>query len=153
MPAAHKPQDRLEAIKYLIRDNSLCVLATASADRPHCSLMAYVVNEECTEFCMATPRDSKKYRNLVANAQVSLLIDNRDRHGPTTTPETKALTVGGVFRPLSDGPELDPARSRLLARHPEMAAFFHHADTVVFSVKVESYQLLEGIAESSFITV
>jgi nitroimidazol reductase NimA-like FMN-containing flavoprotein (pyridoxamine 5'-phosphate oxidase superfamily) len=145
--------DKLDTIKHLIRDNSLCVLATASSGKPHCSLMAYAVDDECTVFFMATPIDSRKYRNLTENPQVSLLIDNRDKHGSTAGREAKALTVSGVYRSLGGVSGLDPARSRLLARHPAMKAFFHHADTEVFSVKVESFLLLEGIAESHFIAL
>jgi hypothetical protein len=34
------------AMKSLLKANSMCVLATSSDDKPHCSLMAYVTDDE-----------------------------------------------------------------------------------------------------------
>ena len=39
----------LEKMKALLRENSLCVLATCSEGRPHCSLMTYVTDEHFTD--------------------------------------------------------------------------------------------------------
>ena len=52
----------LEKMKALVKEIDICVLSTVSVDAtPHCSLMAYVVNEKCREIYMATPTTTKKY--------------------------------------------------------------------------------------------
>jgi len=49
----------LETMKRIIRDGNICVLATVSGGKPHCSLMAYVSNEDCSEIYMVTQREQK----------------------------------------------------------------------------------------------
>jgi nitroimidazol reductase NimA-like FMN-containing flavoprotein (pyridoxamine 5'-phosphate oxidase superfamily) len=54
----------LERMKALAREKDICVLATLSGARPHCSLMAYATDDRCTEIYMITHRHTTKYRNL-----------------------------------------------------------------------------------------
>ena len=45
----------IEKMKAFVKQKDICVLATSSADAlPHCSLMAYVVDEQCEDAYMAT---------------------------------------------------------------------------------------------------
>ena len=67
----------LETMKEVMRSQDMCVLATVSGDKPHCSLMAYVTDEDCRTIYMITHRHTAKYRNLTANPCLSLLIDTR----------------------------------------------------------------------------
>ena len=69
----------LKEMKALVKDKNICVLATAAGGKPHCSLMAYVTDENCEEIYMVTLRSTRKYRNLTENPAVSLLIDNREK--------------------------------------------------------------------------
>jgi len=55
----------------------MCVLATSREGRPHCSLMAYFSDGNAEWIYMVTHRATTKYKNLLSNAQVSLLVDNR----------------------------------------------------------------------------
>lgn len=54
----------LERMKQLVREKDICVLATVSGSKPHCSLMAYVTDEDCREIYMVSRRQTGKYRNL-----------------------------------------------------------------------------------------
>jgi nitroimidazol reductase NimA-like FMN-containing flavoprotein (pyridoxamine 5'-phosphate oxidase superfamily) len=67
----------IEKMKALVKRKDICVLATVSENNPHCSLMAYVTDNDCREIYMVTNRQSTKFRNLSANPLVSLLIDTR----------------------------------------------------------------------------
>ena len=70
----------LSTMKNLAKEKDMCVLATASGGAPHCSLMAYVTDEDCSEIYMATQRNTQKYKNVLENPFVSLLIDTREDH-------------------------------------------------------------------------
>ena len=83
----------LAEMKALAREQNTCVLATVGGQKPHCSLMAYVTDENCTEMYMVTHKNTNKYKNLIENPSVSLLIDTREI-SPRT--KAKALTVEGV---------------------------------------------------------
>ena len=87
----------IEKIKDLIKRKDMCVLATAFDNKPHCSLMAYVTDDDCGAIYMVTGRETTKYRNISANPQVSLLIDTREEHPGDSRPKAQALTVSGVF--------------------------------------------------------
>ena len=43
----------IERMKELVRRKDICVLATVAENKPHCSLMAYVTDDECKEIYMA----------------------------------------------------------------------------------------------------
>jgi nitroimidazol reductase NimA-like FMN-containing flavoprotein (pyridoxamine 5'-phosphate oxidase superfamily) len=140
----------LETMKALIREKDLCVLATAIDNRPHCSLMAYAADDQCREIYMVTRRDSTKYRNLMGNPMVSLLIDTREEDLPERRSRARALTVSGRFRPVEDADKREAVRERLLERHPHLHEFAHHPDAELLCVRLESFLLLDGIADAHF---
>ncbi len=84
----------LDQMKALARAKNICVLATVAGRKPHCSLMAYVCDERCEEIYMVTHKNTHKYKNLMHNPSVSLLIDTRE-NAPRAW--ARALTVAGFF--------------------------------------------------------
>jgi nitroimidazol reductase NimA-like FMN-containing flavoprotein (pyridoxamine 5'-phosphate oxidase superfamily) len=143
----------LDEMKRLVREKDVCVLATASGNRPHCSLMAYVCDENCGEIYMVTYRDSTKYRNLSDNPAVSLLVDTREEHLAERRPEAKALTVEGTYEEINDSEKRARVREKLLARHPHLMTFLDDPAAVVFAVKIASFLLLDGLTQAHFETV
>jgi nitroimidazol reductase NimA-like FMN-containing flavoprotein (pyridoxamine 5'-phosphate oxidase superfamily) len=143
----------LDRMKALVKAKDICVLATVADDTPHCSLMAYATNDDANEVYMVTYRNTKKFRNLLANARVSLLIDTRDEDFGERRPNAQALTVTGQFQPITDERRRDSARTCLLERHPHLRTFTDHPDAEVFAIKLQSLQLLDGLTRSYFATV
>ena len=142
----------LEKMKALIKEKDVCVLATTSADRPHCSLMAYVTDKDCREIYMVTHRQSRKYENLMKNPYVSLLIDTREEHLGSRRPDAKALTVSGTFVKIDDENKRNYIRSKLLDRHPHVKEFLDHPDAEILRIRVESFLLLDGLTEAHYET-
>lgn len=140
----------IELMKKLAKEKDLCVLATVSGEKPHCSLMAYTTDEDCSEIYMATHRSTKKFKNLVENPSVSLLIDTREEHKGSHRPEAKAMTVSGAFERLEDNQKKAWARAKLLSRHPHLKEFLDHPDAEVFGIKVRSFLLLDGLTDAHF---
>lgn len=143
----------LSKMKELVRNQSVCVLATVSCGQPHCSLMSYAADAECRELYMVTYRNTKKYRNLTENPSVSLLIDSRDMDRGEKRQHARALTINGLFEVVGDPQKRDDLKAQLLERHPHLKALVEDPDAEVFTVRIRSMQLLEGVAESSFVTV
>ena len=143
----------LDRIKALVREKDMCVLATVSNNRPHCSLMAYIANDACTEIYMVTFKDTKKYRNLMENPWVSLLIDTREEDRGSRRSQAKALTVTGVFEQIEDDNIRHRIREALMRRHPQLEGFADHPDAEVFSIRIHSFLLLDGLTNSYFETV
>ena len=143
----------IEKMKRLVRENSTCVLATALDNRPHCSLMSYAVDPLCTTIYMVTHKETKKYRNLQQNPNVSLLIDTRAKDRPAESLPVMALTVTGILKSPMDSEEGVLARGLLLDRHPPLREFLQDTGAEIFAVTIRSFQLLEGIKDASFFSV
>ncbi|MEJ2658380.1 MAG: pyridoxamine 5'-phosphate oxidase family protein [Desulfobacterales bacterium] len=140
----------LEKIKELVRKKNICVLATVSDNKPHCSLMAYIADTACEEIYMVTHKDTTKFNNLRKNPPVSLLIDTRE-----TLPRTnaQALTINGVFIPLVDENKKQNIRDKMLECFPHMKDFIHHPESELIRIKISSFLLLIGLTESHFVSL
>jgi nitroimidazol reductase NimA-like FMN-containing flavoprotein (pyridoxamine 5'-phosphate oxidase superfamily) len=140
----------IDKIKDLIEQKDTCVLATVSGGEPHCSLMSYVTDKDCREIYMISLRGTKKYRNMINNASVSLLIDTREDDIGRKRENIKALTVRGTFQNIGDEIKKRKIFEKLLRRHPHLKDFAGSTELEVFQVNTKSVQLLEGVSNSYF---
>ncbi len=143
----------LEKMKGIVKGNDLCVLATVSEGKPHCSLMSYVSDEEGDEIYLISHKQTKKYANLMANPTVSLLIDTREEERGQRRIDIKALTVSGEFRTVNDPGEKDLIRAKFLKRHPHLLDFLNDPGAEIFSIKIKTFQLLDGVKNAFFETI
>lgn len=143
----------IERIKKLIIENDMCVLATCHQGRPHCSLMAYVADEKGATIYMATRKETNKYKYLVENPQVSLLIDTRSEKGPEQRAEVQALTVAGTCTPIAEPAQADLIRRQIVAHHPHLKALAEHPDAAIIGVRLESFLLLDGALKAQHATL
>ena len=143
----------LEKMKEIVRENDLCVLATVSGGKPHCSLMSYVSDEESNEIYMVSYKQTKKYTNLLKNPIVSLLIDTRKGKKGKKRALIKALTVSGEFQTITDSGRKDLIRAHFLKRHPHVVDFLNDSGAEIFSIKIKSFQLLDGVKNAFFETI
>ena len=140
----------LEEMKALAKQKDICVLATVSDGNPHCSLMAYATDDDCREIYMITQKGTKKYKNLIKNPSVSLLIDTREEQVDSYPLQAKALTIAGLFQEIDDEYKKRLARARLLERHPYLAGFIDQTDTELICIKATSFLVLNGLKEAHF---
>lgn len=134
-------------IKALIQKKRHCVLATATENKPYCSLMAYTTSEDGTRIFMATHRNTRKFRNLKKNPAVSLLIDSRD------LTEAQALTVEGKFEEIQNETEKKKIRDRLLNDHPQLNDFVAHPDAAFICINACSLVFLNGLTDAYYETI
>lgn len=134
-------------IQNMISENKVCVMATVADGAPHCSLMSYATNSDCREIYMATLKDTKKYRNLIANPTVSLLIDTRDA---SPQGKTRALTVTGVFQAADNDKRLKEIRETLIKKHPDLKDFFNNPDARIVIIRITALQLLDNVTDAYF---
>jgi general stress protein 26 len=123
----------------LIQSQEQCVLATLGPAGPHCSLMSHLAEAHAGVIYLITRADTAKFRNIVNDPRVSLLVDQRNAS------PGKALTISGRCAPLAQGPE----RKRLLAdfgqKHPGLRPILDAPDCRVLAVRVERFQYLDGV--------
>ena len=140
----------LAEMKALAREKNICVLATVGDRKPHCSLMAYVTDENCTEIYMVTHKNTHKYKNLMENPSVSLLIDTREI-SPRT--RAKALTVEGISAAIEGEKKRQEVQSMLLDVHPHLSEFINHSEAEILCVRIQSFLLLDGLQEAHYQSV
>ena len=126
----------LDEIKRLVKAKNICVLATVSDGEPHCSLMNYVTDDDCSEIYMATLKTTRKFKNLTENNSVSILVDTREEHAGASRTDVKAITITGEFREIKDDGKKASVRLKLLERHPYMDEILDEKDLNNLSVKV-----------------
>ena len=143
----------LERMKALVKEKDICVLATVSAEKPYCSLMSYVADDDCREIYMVTQKQSRKYENMTRNPNVSLLIDTREEHPGSRRPEANALSVSGTFQKIDDESKRIHVRSKLLERHPLVKELLDHPDAEILCIRVNSFLLLNGLTDAHFQTI
>jgi hypothetical protein len=78
------------------------------------------------------------------------LIDSRETQ---TRSNAQALTIDGVFTPLTDENKKQNIRDRMLESFPHMKDFINHPESELIRIKINSFLLLEGLTESHFISL
>lgn len=142
----------IERIKRLIRRNDMCVLATCHKGQPHCSLMAYLADEKAVTIYMATRKETSKYKYLVENPRVSLLIDTRTEKDLKKRAEIQALTISGICTPVAEPAKADLVRRQIVEHHPHLGALVEHPDAAIIEVHIESFLLLDGAMSAYHVT-
>lgn len=136
----------LAKLETILRDNSLCVLCTESDGNPYCSLMTYLLSDDLRILYLISTRESRKFKNLLANPRVSVLVDSRQH--PTAGANIVSVTFTGLFQPLADA-ETERIKTAFAREHPELTEILNHPDSVIFAIKLTSYLLLDGPVDAN----
>ena len=139
-----------EYIEGALQTSRFAVLATEGNEQPHASLIAITPFENFRQLIFATYRNTLKYRNLVQNNKVAVLIDSRDT-------DTKGLQKNLVLTIIGHTEEIsitenEAAYQAHLKRHPELESFLLSSDCALLLVIVQSYQVVFGIDDIRWIT-
>jgi heme iron utilization protein len=124
--------DRLRILNSLERH---AVLATEANRMPYTSLIAYAMTPDMKGLLFATPRKTSKYKNLLKNRNVSLLIDTRAQTGGDYM-KTEALTLLGAAMPVRRGRKRDNLSGILIKKHPDLAEFIQSETTALVLVEI-----------------
>jgi len=140
-------------MRDIVKKNDLCVLATVSEGKPHCSLMSYVSDEGGREIYLISHRQTKKYFNLMENPTVSLLIDTREEEKGQRRIDIKALTVIGEFQTIKDQTKKSLIHAKFVKTHPHLSDLLNDPVAEIFCIKIRSFQLLDGVKDAFFETI
>ncbi len=136
------------AIRQLLANASLGVLATAGPEGPLTSLMAFAV-ESPSRLVMATLPDTRKWRNMLADPRISLLVD--DRETALDRGSLRALTLAGRHEPGTEA-QRQAGFHVLGRRHPHLAGLLARPEVALIRLQVTSYLLLTGPTDAAYLT-
>ncbi len=140
----------LDKMKSLLKQSDLCVLATCRDNKPHCSLMTYITDDEGLTIYMITNEQTVKWANVTANPRISLLIDTRTTVSAQAGSNLMALTVEGTVVRQENKEERRRVIERIVSRKPRLGELAADERAVPLVVRAHSFLLLDGILESYY---
>jgi len=134
-------REEIEAIlKALFASQQFAVLATQDQGQPYVSLMAFAHSEDLRSLVFATDRATRKFSNLMSNARVAVMVDNRSNQGSDTETAT-AVTILGQALEIS-GAERESFLADYVRKYPHLDAFARSDTCALVRIAVESYYVV-----------
>jgi nitroimidazol reductase NimA-like FMN-containing flavoprotein (pyridoxamine 5'-phosphate oxidase superfamily) len=130
-----------KAVQSLLHHQQLGVLSTVDNDMPYANLVAFATSDDDRYLYFVTPRATRKFANLSANANVALLVDNSSNHRDDFQ-QAAAVTAVGKATSVS-APVLAEAQKLYIAKHPHLEDFVHSSDCEMICIRVMRYILVE----------
>lgn len=139
----NNPKAIREYVEKALESNRLAVLATEGEGQPHASLIAITPFKGFRQLIFATYRNTRKFRNLATNGKVAVLIEGKNE-------EKSGIQNGFVITAYGLAEEIsitinDTALETHLQKYPELLSFTNDPDCALILVKVENYQVVQGI--------
>jgi nitroimidazol reductase NimA-like FMN-containing flavoprotein (pyridoxamine 5'-phosphate oxidase superfamily) len=126
----------LARLKRFDRTQRHAVLATALNYRPHASLVAFALTPDRRGLLFATPKGTTKYRNMLKNSRVSLVVDNRE-NSKADYLGAEACTIFGRAREVRKKQERTALAGVLARKHPALREFIDAPTTALILVRIE----------------
>jgi nitroimidazol reductase NimA-like FMN-containing flavoprotein (pyridoxamine 5'-phosphate oxidase superfamily) len=123
-----------ERMRALDRNEHFAVLATEDEGHPYVSLVIFALTPDCKAVIFATPRSTRKYRNMIKTKSVSLLIDSRHMK-PKNIMGMEAVTVIGKARPLRRGNAWETFANIYTKKHTALKEFVYSKSTALMLVE------------------
>lgn len=111
------------------------VIATESDGQPYTSLIAYALAPDAESIVFLTPRSTQKYRNILRNPQVSLLIDTRTNTRRDYL-SAESITIVGTAHPIRRGAKWSKIAGILTRKHPRFETLLSSPETALVEITI-----------------
>jgi len=140
-----------ELLNIALQTSRFGVLATEGKGQPHVSLIAITPVKGFSQLVFATYRNTRKFRNLINNGKVAVLLSGGDSDIP-------GLQNGSVVTAVGHAEEIGitnyhAALQAHINRHPELMTFLGSSDCALVLINVEKYQIVQGIEQITWLSV
>ena len=125
----------LERLSAMDKDQLHAVLATESDGQPYTSMIAFALSPDKKGIVFITPQKTRKYKNILKNNHVSLLIDTRSNTEKDYM-SAESLTILGNAFPVRKGVKWSELTKALIQKHPKLNEIIHSAETKLIFVKI-----------------
>ena len=137
--------ETLAVIRDLLESQRLWVLSTQDHGQPYSNIIAIAATADLRHLIFATTRATRKYANLMADARVAMLVDNR-QNDPADFTEAAALTALGKAWEVQ-GAERQQFLAVYLGKHPYLEAFVTSPTCALLRVRVDKYIVVTRFQE------
>jgi hypothetical protein len=111
------------------------VLATSSNDQPYTSMVAFALTPDQRGIVFVTPLKSVKFRNMLSNRRVALLIDNRS-NSERDYLEAESVTLLGEAVPVRRGKRWNELAAVLAEKHPHLRGVIQSPQSRLIMVRI-----------------
>jgi nitroimidazol reductase NimA-like FMN-containing flavoprotein (pyridoxamine 5'-phosphate oxidase superfamily) len=125
----------LKRLAILDKTQWHAVLATASGNIPYTSLVAFALTSDGKSLLFATPKISTKYKNILKNKKVSLLIDSRSNLKKDYL-GAESITIVGTAETVKKNAAAKVFAEVLAKKHPGLSDFIKSPKTALVLVKI-----------------
>jgi len=125
----------IDRLRLLDKTQMHAVLATDSDGQPYTSLIAYALTPDMKKVVFATPRATRKFKNILKNRLVSLMIDSRS-NTERDYMDAESVTILGNAYSLRRGKKWSDLAEVLKKKHPELIEFIDSPETVLICVEI-----------------
>ncbi len=144
--------DDLKArVMNLLDDQITAVLSTSNQGKSYSCLVSFAVTEGFRDIVFATKRERLKYRNMIANPSVSILIDNRENK-PSDFRKTTSVTIVGSVEDIRTKDMVRLSRI-LLEKHPYLREFVESPDTAMMRVFANKIYIVDEFEDVKIISI
>ena len=126
-------------LRELFASQKFAALATADGGKPHNCLVAFAAADDIRNLLFTTSRDTSKYRNLIAESRVAILVDSRSNQDSDLL-NAIAVTATGKAKEAK-GNERDRLLGIYLAKHPQLEDFTNASGNALVKVEIANYEI------------
>ena len=132
-------------LKNLFQQQMLGVLATHDAAGPYVSLVAFAETEDFKRLVFISSRSTRKFTNITANNNVSMLVDNRSNQAVDFSKALAVTVIGHAVEVLGRrGSELLPL---FIGKHPDLESFTLDPSFALMTILVDRYIVVRGFTD------
>lgn len=132
-PARQMPIEEMLAPFEALR---VGVLATVEEGRPYTSIIAFALTPDRRTLLFTTSSSTRKYRNIISQPAVSILLDNRSQSAGDIN-SAQAVTLLGTAKKVRAGAKKEQYRAIFVNRHPELADFIDDPGTALIAFTLQ----------------
>jgi uncharacterized pyridoxamine 5'-phosphate oxidase family protein len=125
-----------QLLREVIGTQYFAVLNSLGDGLPYSNLVSFAISEDLRSLVFVTDRNTRKYRNIQENKNISLLIDNRTNQ-PSDVSQAIAITVIGTAREETE--KRSSLQAVFLTRHPHLQQFVDNPNNAMILVTVSEY--------------
>jgi heme iron utilization protein len=126
-----------ERLKSLDKTRLHAVLATEAAGEPYTSLIAYALTPDMKGVLFVTPKFTRKYKNILRNSRVSLLIDTRSNTKKDYM-GAEAVTILGNAVSVRKGKKRSELEDIFIKKHPGLGEIMNSPETALIFIGINT---------------
>lgn len=136
----------IELVKKMLTNERFGVLSTSGNHKSYTSLISFASNDKFTLLAFATPIDTKKFKMIKKNENISILVDSRSKNQNNIN-DIVAITSLGKARILKKEKEIGNWSKILIDKHSYLDDFINADTTAIVVVEISKYYYVTSFQE------